>query len=127
MANDPSSFDELLSQLKDIDEQKEKNDQAIYKNTWERTAAKDSGTRSGLTYLYIISFFLLIILGGLFVLWYNHYVIEWAIKLQQNGLSQLADKVIPLELDKVLSILIGAFGTSLGFIIGYYFKESQRR
>ncbi|EKM6459539.1 hypothetical protein PU850_004067 [Cronobacter dublinensis] len=127
MANHSSSFDELLSQLKDIDEEKEKNDQAIYKNSWEGTAAKDSGTRSGLTYLYIISFFLLIILGGLFVLWYNHYVIEWAIKLKQNGLSQLADKITPLELDKVLSILIGAFGTSLGFIIGYYFKESHRK
>jgi len=127
MSNQPSSFDELLAELKDIDEQKEKNDQAVYRTSWERTAAKESGTRSGLTYLYIVSFFMLIILGGLFVLLYNAYVVEWAIKLQEKGLVQVADKIIPLELDKVLSILIGAFGTSLGFIIGYYFKESQRK
>ncbi|MDJ0025124.1 hypothetical protein QM543_17755 [Pantoea eucrina] len=127
MSDQSSSFDELLAELRDIDEQKEKNNEAVYRTSWEKTAAKESGTRSGLTYLYILSFFILIILSGLFVLGYNAYVVEWAIKLQDKGLPQIADKIMPLELDKVLSILIGAFGTSLGFIIGYYFKESQRK
>lgn len=37
----------------------------------------------------------------------------------------MAASVKLLELDKVLSVIIGALGTSLGFIIGYYFEEKK--
>ncbi|WP_369311458.1 hypothetical protein [Providencia rettgeri] len=45
--------------------------------------------------------------------------------LSEKGMVEAASKVSLLELDKVLSIIISALGTSLGFIIGYYFKEKK--
>lgn len=45
--------------------------------------------------------------------------------LSEKGMAEAASKVSLLELDKVLSIIISALGTSLGFSIGYYFKEKK--
>jgi hypothetical protein len=58
----------------------------------------------------------------MFVLFYNWLVVEWAAQLKTAGLDEKIKELHFLELDKVLSIMISALGTSLGFIIGYYFK-----
>ncbi|WP_145055759.1 hypothetical protein [Mixta calida] len=86
---------------------------------------RDGQTRSALTFWFMIGFFGLIAGCFLFTLWYNNVAVGWIAELQKQGLPEEAKKVTLLELDKVLSIVIGALGTSLGFIIGYYFKEKQ--
>ncbi|MGY0378307.1 hypothetical protein ACW2AL_15650 [Providencia sp. PROV170] len=40
-------------------------------------------------------------------------------------MEDIAKSIKLLDLDKVLAVIIGALGTSLGFIIGYYFKEKH--
>lgn len=86
---------------------------------------RDGRTRSALTITFLVGFFLLLVGCFLFVLIYNSYAVDWIKDLNNQGLKETADKVTFLELDKVLAVIIGALGTSLGFIIGYYFKEKQ--
>jgi len=86
---------------------------------------RDGRTRSALTITFLIGFFVLIVGCFVFVLIYNSYAVSWVRELNSQGLKDYADKVTFLELDKVLSVIIGALGTSLGFIIGYYFKEKS--
>ncbi|HHQ6556657.1 TPA: hypothetical protein ACSTJ0_001218 [Serratia fonticola] len=124
MKND-EYFEDLLKTLDEYDKKTEINDKSIEAITRRSKNARETGTRSGLTYMFILGFFSLIILSAVFVFIYNAWSVDWAIRLKENGLLDVANKINPLELDKVLSILIGAFGTSLGFIIGYYFKESK--
>ncbi|MCC3704151.1 hypothetical protein LLR08_16440 [Rouxiella badensis] len=121
-----ADYDKLLAALEEYSTQTVINDsKASAVASINARDEKEIGTRSGLTYIFLIGFFLLIILGAVFVFIYNAWCVQWAIELQKNNLPEVASKITPLELDKILSILIGAFGTSLGFIIGYYFKESR--
>lgn len=98
-------------------------------NTVEENARlnihRDGRTRSALTITFLVGFFLLIVGCFLFVLIYNSYAVSWIKELDSQGLKEYAAKVTFLELDKVLAVIIGALGTSLGFIIGYYFKDKQ--
>ncbi|MBG5882265.1 hypothetical protein I4990_04765 [Providencia alcalifaciens] len=90
------------------------------------TAAKKEGeTRSFLTLSFLMGFFALLILFAIFVWGYNGRVVAWVIELKAAGVENAVDYLKPLELEKVLSIIITALGTSLGFIIGYYFKEKH--
>lgn len=82
-------------------------------------------TRSYLTYYFLVGFFGLIVGCFFFVLWYNSAAVGWIQELHEKGLNDQANKIELLELSKVLSVIIGALGTSLGFIIGYYFKEKS--
>lgn len=75
---------------------------------------------------FMVGFFGLLAGCFLFTLWYNNNAVQWIIELQTKGLQEEAKQVSLLELDKVLSVVIGALGTSLGFIIGYYFKEKNK-
>ncbi|HBH6892019.1 TPA: hypothetical protein KUM91_001103 [Serratia marcescens] len=119
-------FEEMLKTLDDYDRRTEVNDKSIDEILARHSKnAREVGTRSGLTYIFLIGFFSLIILSAVFVFIYNSWSVDWAIKLKNNGLPEVANKIMPLELEKVLSVLIGAFGTSLGFIIGYYYKENK--
>ncbi|HEP0305448.1 TPA: hypothetical protein QIS90_001261 [Providencia rettgeri] len=88
-------------------------------------AHRDGKTRSTLTIWFLGGFFCLLVFSFLFVLCYNAYLVDWIIELKAKGIDNAVDYLKPLELDKVLSIIITALGTSLGFIIGYYFKEKQ--
>lgn len=86
---------------------------------------RDGRTRSTLTITFLICFFILIAGCFGFVLWYNSLAIGWMKDLHSQGLNNEIASIKLLELDKVLAVIIGALGTSLGFIIGYYFKEKN--
>ena len=86
---------------------------------------RDGRTRSTLTITFLICFFILIAGCFGFVLWYNSLAVGWMQELHAQGLNNEIASVKLLELDKVLAVIIGALGTSLGFIIGYYFKEKN--
>ncbi|MEI9600240.1 hypothetical protein V5030_13620 [Moellerella wisconsensis] len=85
----------------------------------------DNEARGKITTFFVRGFFLSIAGGGLFVLLYNYCAVLWIESLNDRGLIEVASKISLLELDKVLSLIISALGTSLGFIIGYYFKEKS--
>ncbi|MCX3307975.1 hypothetical protein ORN12_02980 [Pantoea vagans] len=89
------------------------------------SSQREGKTRSALTITFLVGFFSLMILCGLFVLLYNAFVVDWVIELKSKGIENPNDYLKPLELEKVLSVIIGALGTSLGFIIGYYFKDKS--
>lgn len=58
-------------------------------------------------------------------LFYNWATVHWIIDLKTSGLTEQSTKLSLLEINKILSIIIGALGTTLGFIIGYFFKEKH--
>ncbi|HBR2129043.1 TPA: hypothetical protein MG510_16535 [Klebsiella pneumoniae] len=91
----------------------------------DNTRVRDGKTRSTLTLTFMIGFFGILIFSCLFVFLYNWAAVNWTIHLSQAKLEKDALGVHLLEVDKILSIMIGALGTSLGFIIGYYFKEKH--
>ncbi len=88
--------------------------------------ASEDKARHNLTFLFLKYFFGLFIGAWIFILIYNWSVIFWIIWLNEHNLSSVADKIPLLELDKLLSLIISALGTSLGFIIGYYFKNKDK-
>ncbi|WP_272571445.1 hypothetical protein [Providencia sp. PROV254] len=92
------------------------------KTSIEQAEGKDRGK---LTTYFVWGFFTLLLWSFLFVLAYNWIAVWWAIDLHEHGMADAASKVTLLELDKVLSLIISALGTPLGFIIGYYFKEKR--
>ncbi|HFU0690324.1 TPA: hypothetical protein ACGRG7_001920 [Morganella morganii] len=83
---------------------------------------QEGSTRANLTFWFVFGFFALLIVFSIFVFAYNKSVVNWNLKLHKEGIEHV---VSYLELEKILSIIIGALGTSLGFIIGYYFKGKQ--
>lgn len=92
-----------------------------------KNAIKNEGhTRNKLTLFFIAGFFGILIFCCVFVLIYNWIAVGWAIDLKTAGYNKELNSVPFIELDKLLSIMIGAFGTSLGFIIGYYFKNKDK-
>lgn len=86
----------------------------------------EEDTRHSLTFLFIAGFFCLLGLSAIFVAFYNALTVDWIIKLNAAGLLEQSKKIPFLELDKVLSIIVSSLGTSLGFIIGYYFKSKDK-
>ncbi|EJD6043709.1 TPA: hypothetical protein ACF3RY_007059 [Pseudomonas aeruginosa] len=115
--------DQILSARDRINKDKLKN--IAYESEAKSKATQDDRNRGNLTYLFVAGFFILLSLSALFVLWYNSHAVDWIINLQENGLEDIAKSIKLLDLDKVLAVIIGALGTSLGFIIGYYFKEKH--
>ncbi|HDC4470410.1 MULTISPECIES: hypothetical protein [Enterobacter] len=91
----------------------------------ETHSQRDGKTRSTLTLTFMRGFFGMLVFACLFVLFYNWAAVHWIIDLKTSGLAEQSTKLNLLEIDKILSIIIGALGTSLGFIIGYYFKEKH--
>ncbi|HEJ7189533.1 hypothetical protein I5N01_06760 [Serratia marcescens] len=125
MAN--NDFSKLSHDLISLKTQSRKSDGVAERAENEALASRqrESKTRSALTISFLIGFLLLLVFSFCFVLLYNSFVVDWLMALKEKGIENPADLVRPLELDKVLSIIIGALGTSLGFIIGYYFKEKS--
>lgn len=123
-------FDKSLL-MKNIEKAREEAQQAKKAAEDEESSSKknlrsEESTRHSLTFYFIIGFFILIALGAVFVAIYNSLAVGWVIKLNAAGLVEQSNKVPFLELDKVLSIIISSLGTSLGFIIGYYFKNKDK-
>ncbi|EMH7332143.1 TPA: hypothetical protein ACXJEO_000012 [Serratia marcescens] len=123
MAN--NDFSILSHELNSIKTQSKKSDGVAEKAENEALASsqRESKTRSALTISFLIGFLSLLVFSFIFVFIYNLFAVDWIMALKEKGIDNPTDLVRPLELDKVLSIIIGALGTSLGFIIGYYFKE----
>ncbi|EKS7780419.1 hypothetical protein ACOGYP_001824 [Edwardsiella piscicida] len=122
-----TSLEEIRKRLKEFEvtssESREKADDAEV--VAQAKLSRDEKTRSTLTHSFMYGFFLLLLCGFIFTKWYNASAIEWIMQLHKAGLDESAGNIKLLELDKVLSLIIGALGTSLGFIIGYYFKDKK--
>lgn len=119
---------ELLKQL-DQAKRDAANAQRAAKSQEDSSKEKlrsDEDTRHSLTFFFLVGFFTLIGSGAIFVAFYNSLAVDWIIKLKDAGLIEQSEKISLLELDKVLSIIVSALGTSLGFIIGYYFKNKDK-
>ncbi|EKS7193737.1 hypothetical protein [Enterobacter ludwigii] len=120
-----TELDSIFTKLKEIKSEAVLADENADKAESESHVQRDGKTRSTLTLSFIRGFFGLLIFSCVFVLIYNWAAVYWIIDLKQAGLLNDSAKLNLLDLDKVLSIIIGALGTSLGFIIGYYFKEKH--
>jgi hypothetical protein len=122
------SLQEIQERIKDVQKRSEQIKGKI--NSEEESALnnlhRDGKTRSWLTIGFLMGFFSLLIGCFLFVLLYNSLAVGWVIDLNSKGLVDEASSVKLLELEKVLSVIIGVLGTPLGFIIGYYFKEKNK-
>ncbi len=137
MINSPQQevdqIDELIKKYNNTKGNKENNQPDKDKNDYEQqllTSLKDKSeidTRSNLTTYFLIGLFSLLVLAGVFVLWYNHLSVQWMMTLKYSGIEGAAERFKPLELESVLSLIINSFGTSLGFIIGYYFKDKASK
>ncbi|WP_109398912.1 hypothetical protein [Proteus sp. TJ1640] len=127
---DPLEYDEVMGLDNYLDSLEKANQNADSQAkseeiTLSNVAKKEGETRSLLTLVFLGGFFGLLILFAIFVWFYNGRVVSWVLELKAAGVENPVDYLKPLELEKVLSIIITALGTSLGFIIGYYFKEKQ--
>ncbi|EMJ5250617.1 TPA: hypothetical protein ACPYUI_002822 [Raoultella ornithinolytica] len=115
----------ILDKLHEVKTDSVLADEHADKAEAESHVIRDGKTRSTLTLTFMRGFFGLLVFSCLFVLIYNWAAVHWIVELKKAGLTEDASKLNLLELDKILSIVIGALGTSLGFIIGYYFKEKH--
>ncbi len=88
---------------------------------------KDDTTRSHLTWLFIAGLFGLILLSGVYVIWHNNSLIELSIRAKEKDLNLPLEEFKLLSFESIYSQIFNTFGTSLGFIIGYYFKEKTSR
>lgn len=122
------NLEEISERLRGLQTQSEQNKDKV--TTVEEKALqnihRDGKTRSTLTMAFLIGFFALIAWCFLFVLLYNYMAVGWIQDLHSKGLDNQVSNIKLLELDKVLAVIIGALGTSLGFIIGYYFKDKNQ-
>ncbi|EOA4402463.1 MULTISPECIES: hypothetical protein [Enterobacteriaceae] len=123
----PNSLEEIRKRLKEfeINSSTSRNKADSAESIAQAKISREEKTRSTLTHSFLYGFFFLLFCGFIFTKWYNSAAVDWILKLHQAGLDDAAGAIKLLELDKVLSVIIGALGTSLGFIIGYYFKDKK--
>lgn len=78
-------------------------------------------TRRRFALYFLIGYFALLLLVLVFIFLYNKWVIISALKAGIPGIlpTQL------LDLERILFLVTSAFGPTLGFIIGYYFKDDK--
>ncbi|MGQ5721744.1 hypothetical protein [Enterobacter bugandensis] len=126
MAN--TDFSDLTDLLEELSTNSKKSDNVAEEAEENAlsSSVRESKTRSTLTISFLVGFFVLLVFCLIFVFWYNAYAVDWLLKLKGKGIENPSELIRPLEIDKVLSIVISALGTSLGFIIGYYFKEKSK-
>ncbi|MBU2892855.1 hypothetical protein KO495_05900 [Colwellia sp. D2M02] len=84
---------------------------------------KEHSARSWLTTTFILGLFILIILAGFYVVYYNENVLAISLKLKESNIDLDTASLKFLSFDSIFSLIFNSFGTPLGFIIGYYFKE----
>ncbi|PPE50884.1 hypothetical protein C4M77_15680 [Escherichia coli] len=91
-----------------------------------RSTSQEVQTRHTLTKYFLVGFFGLIVSCFIFVPLYNAFAVSWIKDLHLQGLDEQVANVKLLDIEKVLAVIIGALGSSLGFIIGYYYKEKSK-
>jgi hypothetical protein len=88
---------------------------------------KEHSARSWLTTTFVAGLFLLIILAGFYVIAYNKSILELGIKAKESQTTIDLSSLSFLSFESVFSLIFNSFGTPLGFIIGYYFKEKSTK
>ena len=108
------SLDSKFSKLeehKDSKTEVNKFNEAEHKNQTRRT----------ITLVFLIGFFLSIGLCFWAVTNYNHHLIQLTVETKD-----LSCKTLKLwEIKEILSIILSALASSVGFVLGYYFKEQS--
>ncbi|HAS6767099.1 hypothetical protein ACJO11_19610 [Vibrio parahaemolyticus] len=89
-------------------------------------AKTEQKTRSNLSNVFIAGLFALIIASAIYVPYYNEQAIKWAVMAKENNIEISPDDLKMLSFKDVFSMIFNSFGTPLGFIIGYYFKEKTK-
>ncbi|EPI5806499.1 hypothetical protein ACS8FY_004309 [Vibrio parahaemolyticus] len=97
----------------------------LEKEAKQQDKQHDPKTRSELTMKFVAFFFLLLAGSYIFVLMYNEAAVSWMIRLKEKDLNESIKSVTLLDFQAVISLIISGLGTSLGFIIGYYFKDKN--
>lgn len=72
-------------------------------------------TRSTLAMVFVIGYFIILASGIIFVM-INNILVEY-LKLNKEIIVNVKDIILTIS---------GAVGTSLGFVVGYYFKSSEK-
>lgn len=102
-----SSFKELQIELRKAKSEVEKAEPYNPKK-------QEDTTRSKLALIFVIGYF--IILGaGIFLVLVNNFLVEY--------FHFATDSIISVK--DIISVISGTIGTSLGFVVGYYFKSSE--
>lgn len=119
-----------FSELKKQSEQSVKRDENVDKQIeslenelGKKLRENEHKTRNWLTTGFIIGLFSLIVLSAVYVVYHNNQLIELAIRAREKGIIIEPSDIGFLSFESVYSLLFNSLGTSLGFIIGYYFKE----
>lgn len=119
-----------FSELKKQSEQSVKRDENVDKQIeslenelGKKLRENEHKTRNWLTTGFIIGLFSLIVLSAVYVVYHNNQLIDLAIRARENGIIIEPSDIGFLSFESVYSLLFNSLGTSLGFIIGYYFKE----
>jgi hypothetical protein len=101
-------------QLDKLQEELKKTRTRIEKAEPYNAKKHEDKTRSTLALIFVWGYF--IILGvGILVAVINNFAVEY-FKLKSEIIISVKD---------VVSVISGAIGTSLGFVVGYYFKSSE--
>lgn len=120
--------EEALKGLKDLKKTDEKTKEIVSgeESIALRNASQEVKTRHNVTTFFLIGFFCLIVICFVFVPIYNSHAVHWVKELHSQGMDEQAKNINFLDVEKVLAVIIGALGSSLGFIIGYYYKEKGK-
>ncbi|WP_421193733.1 hypothetical protein [Aeromonas enteropelogenes] len=105
------------------DENVDKQIESLENELGKKLRENEHKTRNWLTTGFIIGLFSLIILSAVYVVYHNNQLIDLAIRAREKGIIIEPSDIGFLSFESVYSLLFNSLGTSLGFIIGYYFKE----
>ncbi len=114
---DNDNFNKIVDQLDEKlkkDSKLRKISSKLEKQTQEKFDKDkyDSESRYKITIKFIRYYFGFLILVFILVAVYNSYAVLW--------------KVDALNLKDMISLFVASFGSTLGFIIGYYFKAGDK-
>lgn len=105
----------------------EKSLEALSKQVDKKQSEREHKTRSWLTTGFILGLFLLIILAALYVPLHNSIVYDMIATAHKNSVPLPKDIPDFISFESIFSLIFNSLGTSLGFIIGYYFKEKSSK
>ncbi|EKP0246278.1 hypothetical protein [Aeromonas veronii] len=105
------------------DENVDKQIESLENELGKKLRENEHKTRNWLTTGFIIGLFSLIVLSAVYVVYHNNQLIDLAIRAREKGIIIEPSDIGFLSFESVYSLLFNSLGTSLGFIIGYYFKE----